>query len=201
MKNKLLTLAGVLGLTFQAAALPIGTATLGGGAVQVLPPLVSPLVPDVNDLAHQLNGSLESRAYRNDSSNPFGLSGITFWYQLTMSSIVPSGDNANRLSLNGYLGFLVNAAYVAATGVAPDGYTFFADTVGFNISLAAGQQSAILLVRTSATGVKVALEKVQDGGQSDTFGFAPAVPDGGTTVVLLGGALTGLGLLRKKFLA
>lgn len=202
MKNKLLILAAVLGFTFQAAALPIGTGTLGGGAIAVVPNLVSPLVPDVNDLAHQLNGTLESRVFRNDVNNPNGLNALTFWYQLTMSTITPAGDAANRLSLNGWAGFLTAAVYVLATGVAPDSQTLAADTIGINVTLSAGQQSAIILVRSRATSVTTANDKVQDGGQSDAFGYAPAtVPDGGTTVMLLGGALSGLGLLRKKFLA
>lgn len=40
---------------------------------------------------------------------------------------------------------------------------------------------------------------------SDTFSYSASagatVPDGGTTVALLGGALAGLGLLKRKFLA
>ncbi len=42
------------------------------------------------------------------------------------------------------------------------------------------------------------------GNNSTTYNFetsAASVPDGGTTLVLLGGALTGLGVLRRKFRA
>jgi hypothetical protein len=40
------------------------------------------------------------------------------------------------------------------------------------------------------------------GNNDVTFGVnTSSVPDGGTTLVLLGGALTGLGALRRKFRA
>jgi hypothetical protein len=46
------------------------------------------------------------------------------------------------------------------------------------------------------------LNFTQSGGSSFTWGAtSTAIPDGGTTVILLGAALSGLGLLRRKLAA
>ena len=49
------------------------------------------------------------------------------------------------------------------------------------------------------TSLTLSTEKENAFATMDHFYVGAAVPDGGTTLVLLGGALTGLGLLRRRF--
>jgi hypothetical protein len=49
------------------------------------------------------------------------------------------------------------------------------------------------------TSLTFSTETVNAFATLDHFYVGAAVPDGGATLVLLGGALTGLGLLRRRF--
>lgn len=206
MKNKLAIFAVALGLTFQAKAATFTLAPGLLGGTQLGATLTAGIVSDVTQLpGKSMSGTLVSKVFQNDPNNP-NIGGLTFWYQLTLTSIVPTTDLVNRLGLNGFLGQVgLTAAYITGSQTPDPFYTFNADTVGFSWittgGIAPGQSSSILLVRTKATAFTTANDVVQDGVQGDVQGYAPGVPDGGTTVMLLGGALAGLGVLRKKFIA
>jgi hypothetical protein len=79
------------------------------------------------------------------------------------------------------------------------------DTVGFNFTtlgtLMPGATSLVLVIETDATGFTLGHFSVIDGGVATVDAWEPVVPDGGTTVALLGIALAGLEGVRRMFRA
>jgi len=81
--------------------------------------------------------------------------------------------------------------------------TIVSQGYGFLNIVISGTVSAAGYDTTSITGAFTAVNPPSGGGQ--TFGMAiafgdpvPSVPDGGMTVMLLGGALAGVGFLKRK---
>src|SRR5258708_32941503 len=58
-------------------------------------------------------GTLTSNVFNNDASNPFGLGALTFTYLL--SDDATSINSLQRLTVNGYTGFLTDASYQTPT--------------------------------------------------------------------------------------
>jgi hypothetical protein len=85
-------------------------------------------------------------------------------------------------------------------------FSFLIDTISQDVNTAkfydvsgTGTVTAAGFAPTTGT---YTLNFTQSGGSSFTWGAtSTAVPDGGTTVILLGAALSGLGLLRRKLAA
>ena len=203
--NKWLTVLGIgsavlLSQQVQATAFTVGTVpttvaaisnplTVAGGAT-LLATVTTALVGGIT-------GSLTASVYNNDANNTyagFNANNITFQYILTVTSGI-----ADVLTLPGFDSGPVNIGYSGA--VAPTGYSSpaFAGVIDWYFSGLIGT-SATLVVQTVSPIYTPQVELVQDGSQSHAPGFG-VVPDGGMTVMLLGAALSGLCLMRKKLVA
>ncbi len=68
----------------------------------------------------------------------------------------------------------------------------------FGSAVTMGQTTATLAILTNATAFTSGFVSIIDSGTANEFGYQP-VPDGGTTVMLLGGVLIGITTLRRKF--
>ena len=137
----------------------------------------------VNFFSGTFNGTLISTVYSGDTSNPYG--GLTFTYELINNNSPPAGD-IDRLTINDYTGFLVDASYQSpAIGVLPtlvdrDGT---GDVMGFSFinlpgnlghgPLHAGSNSALLVLQTNALLYQPTFASVIDGSVASVPSFAP----------------------------
>jgi hypothetical protein len=148
------------------------------------------------------HGTLTSTVYAGDASNPYG--GLTFTYLLTNSNTgTPVGD-IDRLTINDYAGFLVDASYQSPTsGLAPTlvdrdgpgnvmGFSFLTlpGHLG-NGPLHAGMTSALMVLQTDALSFQPTLASVIDGSVTSVASFAPSanIPEPSTLVLTAIGAL------------
>ena len=96
------------GILFPAPAGPLN------GGVLFNAPLVN--IPFVSGT---FTGTLTSEVFTNDPSNPYA-GGLTFVYQI--ANTTPFPGQIERLTVNGYGGFLTNADYVSGTGTVAPAY-------------------------------------------------------------------------------
>jgi len=154
------------------------------------------------------HGTLTSTVIAGDTSNPYG--GLTFTYLLSNSAIgTPAGD-IDRLTINDYAGFLVDASYqtpaagLAATLVDRDapgnvmGFSFLTlpGHLG-NGPLHAGVTSALVVLQTDALSYQPTFASVIDGSVASVASFAPSanIPEPSTLVLT---ALGAVGLLAAR---
>jgi hypothetical protein len=204
--SRLLLIASVMSAAFafatasHAALLPVG----GQLTPTTTPPFVEEPAPTGNVLANLVSpyagigfsGTLTSRVLNNDPTNPFGLTGLTFTYEV--SNAPTSVHVLHRLSSSNFTGFSTDASFAPGTGVRPhqvDRTT--ADVVGFNFTETAfggfgviqpGTTSRMLVVQTNATQHTNSFVSLINGGVSNVPSFSP-IPEPGTWV------LASLGLL------
>ena len=101
--------------------------------------------------------------------------------------IFNNGALASFITFDGFT-FDLNGSYVIAQG--GSGPTAYVDVFGSGSLYGNGYSDTATTFSFSSTG---------SGSSVDSFqATLTAVPDGGTTVALLGGALTALGLVRRK---
>jgi hypothetical protein len=198
-------------LEARAAALPANTtafavpepdAGISAGTV------VAGGVP-VPFVAATFTGTLTSTVIAGDTSNPYG--GLTFVYQVTSAVGIPSGE-IDRVTVNGYAGFLVDASYQSPplAGLAPtiNNRSASGDVVGFSFigfpvgpgTVQPGMTSALLVLQTDAQFYQPTVASVIDGSVAMVSSFSPAVPEPGTlTLGLFGlGALMLYALRRRR---
>jgi hypothetical protein len=141
---------------------------------------------------------LNSWVYSGDANNLLG--GLTFVYQVHLTA-----GQFNQLALNGWNdGKIVDVGYnqVVATQKIPL-FVGRPDLSGnpidwnFGLEITSGD-TALLIVQSSDTRYRKVTDVVQDGGQAKAVAFAPAVPDGGMTAILLGLGFLGVAGLRRK---
>jgi hypothetical protein len=193
----------------NAAILPVG----GQLSPTTTPPLaeVTP-VPSGNELASLaapyagigFSGTLTSKVFSNDPTNPFGATGLTFTYEL--SNAASSVHVLHRLSASNFTGFSTDVNYGPGTGVQPyqaDRST--ADVVGFNFTETAfggfgviqpGTQSRLLVVHTNATQHISSDVSLINGGVSTVPSFSP-VPEPGTWILASLGVLGIAAFIRR----
>lgn len=166
---------------------PTGGAVIAGG------------VP-VPFVAATFSGMLTSTVIAGDPSNPFG--GLTFTYRISNSAGSPG--EIDRLTLNGFFGFLADGSYqVPAAGLIPTlndrdavgdviGFTFLGAPVGAG-TLLPGMTSALLVVQTNAPDYVLSTAAIIDGSVTTAPIFAPSliVPEPATISM----AALGLGTL------
>jgi hypothetical protein len=133
-------------------------------------------------------GTLTSTVISGDASNPYG--GLTFVYQVASVVGLPSGE-IDRLTVNGYAGFLVDASYQSPplAGLAPtvNNRDASGDVVGFSFiglplgagTLQPGMTSALLVLQTDAQLYQPTIASVIDGSVAMVASFSPAVPEPG----------------------
>jgi hypothetical protein len=154
-------------------------------------------------------GTLTSEVFASDPTNPLG--GLTFVYQIANTTLTPG--QIERLTVNGYGGFLTNADYVTGTGTlapayidrssdipgATVGFSFAPIPVGFG-SIQPGQNSDLLIVYTNATNAAVTQASVIDGSVTQVSSYAPHIsaPEP-STLLLAGVAALGLVAFARRF--
>jgi uncharacterized protein (TIGR03382 family) len=155
------------------------------------------------------SGLLTSTVISGDPSNPYG--GLTFTYQISNDAL--SAHEIDRITLNGYFGFLADGSYqTPVAGLAPTlndrdatgdviGFTFLGAPVGSG-TLLPGLTSALLVVQTDAPYYVLSTAAIIDGSVTTAPIFAPSmiVPEPATiTMAALGlGALALVARRRGK---
>ena len=206
MKTKFLKLAGltmtVAALGTSAYATPIGTLTLSDNAGNTSGPIVTTGAGALSyvgtiggwtlNIASGIeNGSSTAPALILSSLNAnFSDStiGNVLTIEFTMSDVGPLAGTFN------------NNVTALVSGVA---VTFDVLVDGSPISVPTGASTGSTTGATSI-GIRATLTASSGSGLaniSDLLTDPPSVPDGGTTVLLLGAALSAIGLFRKKMLA
>lgn len=157
------------------AGISVGTVIAGG-------------VP-VPFVAATFTGTLTTSVISGDTSNPYG--GLTFVYQVSSVIGPPSGE-IDRVTVNGYAGFLVDASYQSPplAGLAPtlNNRSASGDVVGFSFigfpvgpgTVLPGMTSALLVLQTDAQFYQPTIASVIDGSVAMVPSFSPAVPEPST---------------------
>ncbi len=208
-----------MGLGAQAVSVPLAPATLVplagavtttvGGTATLVDSLIGALYGPTPGAA-SINGTVNSFVYSGDVNNPYGLTGLTFVYRVFNDS--SSIGVVEHLTVNNYDAFLVSVGTDASVGTDDPlsvNRSLLGTPVSFNFgfsgaaALMPGQSSHLLILQTSATRYERQIGAVIDGASANVFILGPtvSVPDGGMTVALLGLALGGLGLIRRKLIA
>ena len=180
MNKPIFTLAACALLFVQEArAVPIIPGGVQFPAVAEPDPIGATLVFSTGPLAFSsatLAGTLQSSAWINDASNPFGLLALTFTYELSASAA--SLHDIARLSVSSYDAFLTDASFNPAGGVPPTLITRSADgeVMGFNFvapALSAGQSASMLVVQTNAISFQSTTASLIDGTTATVLSIAP----------------------------
>lgn len=187
-----------------------GIPTISGGATIVASLLAQPYV------SSSLMGTLDSWVISGDTSNPFG--GLTFVYQIHNGAM----DAVTGIGIGIFPGFATAVgnstgggplapvvggtdAFSATRSAGPGNDVSFAFVTSAPYStVAPGTSSSYLVVETDAkvwTGSTAGLTDHTGATALDLAPIAPSVPDGGSTMMLLGAALSGIALLRRKLTA
>jgi uncharacterized protein (TIGR03382 family) len=197
-----LSLSAVLLLAPTASAAPLPPSTVIFADPQPDPVgglVIAGGVP-VPFVAATFSGLLTSTVISGDLSNPFG--GLTFTYQI--SNDPGSPGEIDRLTLNGFFGFLADGSFqTPAVGLPPTlndrdavgdviGFTFLGAPLGAG-TLMPGMTSAVLVVQTDAPYYVLSTAAIIDGSVTTAPIFAPSliVPEPATISL----AALGLGAL------
>ncbi len=173
------------------AAVPVGGVPIAGGA---------PLAFS----SATFSGTLTTTVISGDASNPYG--GLTFTYLL--SNDLASSHAIERLTINGYSGFLVEANYLTPTGdqipTLFDRSTGAGDTIGEsfinpisslpgfgNGVLSPGASSVLLVLQTDAVEYQLSTANVINGSVATVTTYAPValIPEPSSIVLAALGVL------------
>jgi VPDSG-CTERM motif len=150
----------------------------------------------------------------SDPTNFFGSGHLTFVYQIHNDA--GSLDALFRGTATNFSGFMTDVGFTSLGLAIPGGHfvngtmppvtvdrlNSSGDTVGFNfVALMPGDTSYALIIETNATEFAPGNFSVIDGGVATVPAYQPSVPDGGSTVALLGITLAGLEGVRRMFRA
>jgi hypothetical protein len=202
-----LAVVGVLGPPAQAVVLsPGGSSSIFGtaapsGTIQFTQTLTFDVIS--NNGLSELNGSLTATVIKEAGGT------LDFLYQVTnlgATSSSRTGVSIHRVTVSDFTGFTTDVDFVTGTGQAPGSAdrSSTGSTVGFgssgsplNFSIAPGQTSAVLYVRTNATsfddnGNTAIIDSLSANLKTpEPIGGGGGVPEPGT-LILLGGSLLGL---------
>ncbi len=153
------------------------------------------------------SGTLTSSVLLGDISNPFGPGALTFTYLLTNDAV--SAGEIDRLTVNDYAGFLVDASFqVPAAGLPPTlqsrsgsgdvvGFTFVGAPLGPGV-LIPGTGSALLVVQTNAMFFAPTLASVINGQVTTVGSLAPSLVPEPCSLVLAGFGIAAAALLQLR---
>jgi len=157
-----------------------------------------------------IQGTLVSKVWQGDPSNPFG--GLTFTYEILTG--LGSSAPVESFTVGNYGQLLADVSFsafpgggaVAVPGVAPvyAGRTLTGNIISYDFSLFGnpgifpGQNSALLVVQTGVPFYATTIASVINAGSAQVLSFAPiAVPEPATFALFGAGALA-LMLARKR---
>ena len=152
-----------------------------------------------------ISGNVYAYVLSGFADNPWAAAGgLTFVYQVTNSGTI---DSVTGFSANGWTGFMTDVADYAYGDVQPYSATrsvsgtltfgFLNPPTGFGL-VAPGLDSWQLVIYSDATSWTDVSVGVRDGSGTTLSTLGPAIPDGGTTALLLGLGLLGMGLIRRS---
>jgi hypothetical protein len=176
---------------------------------------------NVENLAGQLsvdvtaNGAFVDFRFTNAVGTPSSIADIYFddGTLLGIASITDSGvgvaftRNATPGDLPGrHLAsppFVTTAGFTADSDppVAPDGVNLASEWVTITFSLINNMTYADTIAALNDGSLRIGLHVQAIGTAGGSDSYVNTVPDGGMTLMLLGGALVGLGALRRRFRA
>lgn len=144
-----------------------------------------------------LEGTVTTKVYSGDSSNPYG--GLTFTYLLTLDN---SGtDSSSEMTVGGFEGFSTDVSYNVGA-FAPSTFTrsYDGNVVRFvwaGGGLPSGQTGDLMIVQTSAQNFGVGGGAVIDSRAGDVTILAP-VPEPSIGALLTGGLGALVVFLRRR---
>ena len=206
----------VAAVAFCAAVAPTHALPLGAGGSGVPTPSTVPTsallgtVVDTFAVNSILTGTVTTRVYDVDLLyNPLG--GLTFTYDIVLDSNPPNDDALARMSLEDWGGFDADArqfvdlgeyaAVSADRSLGEDVIGFDFGTLGLPSTFVGPATSATLILASDALSFRLSDANFIDGGVDTADTYAPqllSVPEGGATLVLMGAALSGLAMARRK---
>lgn len=202
-KNPLpVKLAGLLALILLA---PLAHASVLGNGSSVPP---SPLFPG-GTLVASTSGTITTPTFTtsysqwvySDPGNTWCSGCLDFVYQFTNNG----GDANERFSMFNFAGFLVDV------GTNPFGVhdpstidrSSFGPVIGFNYTgfneITPGQTTPLLVIETNALTFTSGFVSAQDGTAGFGFAYAPSAVPEPSSLALVGGGLSVLGLFLRKF--
>jgi hypothetical protein len=147
-----------------------------------------------------LQGTLSSYVY-TDTANSLG--GYVFVYVVSNST---GPDGVTALGIDGWQTILTDVGQYGS-GVASSSVqrSLTGNTITFNWQSPAtvnpGGTSDYLVIDTAFRSYQTVSAGLADGSGTTTTALGINLPDGGVTVMLLGAALSAMGLLRRKLIA
>jgi hypothetical protein len=165
------------------------------------------------DISDELAGTVRTRVWADAAFNPNTSTldptdaYLTFTYNITLDNLPPNTEALARLGLPGWGGWLADASQsgVGEAAKTADRTPGTGDIIGFNFSpdstFFGGEVSATLILASNADQYVRGLYGVQSGlvDEGDTYvpGAVP-VPDGASTLILLGLACVALNRVSPK---
>jgi hypothetical protein len=205
MKSTICRFVTIVGLT---TALGVQAVPLLPGSSIALPaepdPIGAGLVASLSMpfSAPTFSGTLISKVWNNDASNPFGPGFLTFTYELRNDAVSP--DPIDRFTLSSYAGsqvFQTDASYqgpgllpaIVPTSVVrnPTGNQISFNFTGpFQGTLLPGSSSPVLVIQTDSQGYQNSIAGIINSSSANVATFAPlAVPEPASAALLLLGGL------------
>lgn len=202
----------MLGISAQATTITSGQCTnptgtggclTGFGTFSDSVTLLASMSSPVNTATY--TGTLLSAVYNDNGT-------LDFYYQFTSNA--GSTNSVTRITMTDFTGFTTNVGY--STTFSSNGFTsggntplsadrLSANVVGFNFnvggtndSIGAGQDSAVLIIKTNATLYTTGLVNTIDGSVSQVSAFEPTCVPEPVSMALMGSGLLMLGLWRRK---